>query len=101
GHRPPLPAFNSPDWLITLFGAVCAGGVGVGLNGWWATEEIEYGLTDSGSRYLVVDQGPWPRVAPLVGKVETLEKVFYIGEHAPPGTIPIADLLVPGKSVPT
>ena len=72
-----------------------AGGIGVGLNGWWATEEIEYGLTDSGSRFLVVDERLWPRVAPLVGKIDALEKVFYIGENAPAGTIPIAELLEP------
>ena len=39
------------------------GGIGVGLNGWWTTEEVEYGLTDSGSRYLVVDERLYPRVA--------------------------------------
>jgi long-chain acyl-CoA synthetase len=101
GDRVAVLAFNSPDWLVTLFGAVCAGGVGVGLNGWWATEEIEYGLTDSGSRFLVVDERLWPRVAPLAGKIDSLEKIFYIGENAPPGTIPIADLLVPSSTVPT
>ena len=62
-----------PDWLIALFGAVSAGGIGVGLNGWWTTEEIEYGLRDSGSRFLVVDERLWPRVAPLAGRLEALE----------------------------
>ena len=94
-------AYNSPDWLIALFGAVSAGGIGVGLNGWWATEEIEYGLNDSGSRFLVVDERLWPRVAPLAGRLDSLEKIFYVGAEPPPGTVPIADLLVPSDSQPT
>ena len=47
-----------------------------------ATEEIEYGLRDSGSRFLVVDERLFPRVAPLLGQLPGLERVFYIGEPA-------------------
>jgi long-chain acyl-CoA synthetase len=101
GDRLAVLSYNCPDWLIALFGAVSAGGIGVGLNGWWATEEIEYGLTDSGSRFLVVDERLWPRVAPVVSKLPALEKIFYIGAAAPPGTIPVADLLVPSAEAPT
>jgi acyl-CoA synthetase (AMP-forming)/AMP-acid ligase II len=101
GDRLAVLAFNSPDWLIALFGAVCAGGTGVGLNGWWATEEIEYGLNDSGSRFLVVDERLWPRVAPLAGRLDALEKIFYVGSEPPPGTLPVSDLLVPSGSAPT
>jgi long-chain acyl-CoA synthetase len=100
GDRLAVLSYNCPDWLIALFGAVSAGGIGVGLNGWWATEEIEYGLGDSGSRYLVVDERLWPRVAPVVGKLPALEKIFYIGAAPPPGTLPVADLLVPSDVVP-
>ncbi len=101
GDRLAVLAFNSPDWLIALFGAVSAGGIGVGLNGWWSTEEIEYGLTDSGSRFLVVDERLWPRVEPLAAKVESLEKVFFVGEHPPPGTVPLAEILAPRDEAPT
>jgi long-chain acyl-CoA synthetase len=100
GDRLAVLSYNSPDWLIALFGGVCAGGIGVGLNGWWATEEIEYGLADSGSRYLVVDERLWPRVAPVAGRLEALEKIFYIGAQPPAGTLPIADLLVPADAAP-
>ena len=78
-----------------------AGGIGVGLNGWWATEEIAYGLEDSGSRFLVVDERLYPRVEPLLGRIAGLEKVFFIGAQPPPGTVPIAELLEPCDAPPT
>lgn len=100
GDRVAVLAYNSPDWLIALFGAVSAGGIGVGLNGWWSSEEIEYGLRDSGSRFLVVDERLWPRVEPLAGRLDALETIFYVGAEPPPGTRPVADLLVPSERVP-
>jgi long-chain acyl-CoA synthetase len=101
GDRLAILSYNCPDWIIALFGATSAGAIGVGLNGWWATEEIEYGLEDSGSRYLVVDERLYPRVEPLLGKLSSLEKVFFIGESPPPGTIPIDEILAPHDAPPT
>ncbi len=87
-------AFNRPEWLVTLFGATSAGATAVGLNGWWVADEIAYGLRDSGARYLIVDEALWPRVEPIVGAVEGLEAVFYIGGNPPKGTHSIEELLV-------
>jgi len=100
GDRLAILAYNSPDWLLTMFGATAIGGIAVGLNGWWTSEEIEYGLTDSGSRFLVVDERLWPRVEPLAGRIPSLERIFFIGERPPRGTVPIDELLVPSDVVP-
>lgn len=101
GDRLAVLAYNSPDWLVTLFGATCAGGIGVGLNGWWTADEIEYGLTDSGARFLVVDDRLWPRAEPLVGKLPSLERVIFIGQRPPAGTVPIAEVVQPADTAPT
>jgi steroid-24-oyl-CoA synthetase len=101
GDRLAILAYNSPDWLIALFATASIGGISVGLNGWWTPEEIEYGLTDSGSRFLVVDERLYPRVEKLAGKLPGLERVFYIGEQAPRGTVPISELLKPHDAMPT
>jgi long-subunit acyl-CoA synthetase (AMP-forming) len=61
GDRLAVLAYNSPEWLIALFGATSLGGIGVGIKGWWKSEEIHYGMSDSGSRYLVVDERLYPR----------------------------------------
>jgi long-chain acyl-CoA synthetase len=101
GDRLAVLAYNSPDWLTTLFGATSVGAVGVGLNGWWTAEEIAYGLTDSGSRFLVVDERLWPRAEGIVGQIPKLEKILYIGAKPPKGTIPISEILKPADTVPT
>jgi long-chain acyl-CoA synthetase len=100
GDRVAILSYNCPDWIIALFGATSAGGIGVGLNGWWASEEIAYGLADSGSRFLVVDERLYPRVEPILGAIDGLERIFFIGEHAPKGTIPIDELLDPADAPP-
>jgi len=101
GDRLAILAYNRPEWLAALFGATSAGAVGVGLNGWWAEEELEYGLRDSGSRYLIVDEDLYPRVQPILAKIDSLETVFYIGDNPPAGTVPMAALEVPHAEPPT
>ena len=101
GDRLAVLAHNNLDWVITLFGATALGGIVVGLNAWWVQDEIAYGLADSGSRFLVTDARLFPRVAPLIGSLPTLEKVFHIGADAPPGTRPIAELVTAGDEAPT
>jgi long-chain acyl-CoA synthetase len=101
GDRIGILAFNRPEWLIALFGATSAGGIAVGLNGWWHTEEIAYGLRDSGCRYLIVDEHLYERVAPVIESIEHLEKVFFIGENPPEGTLPIESLFERRPDPPT
>ncbi len=101
GDRLAILSYNCPDWVVALFAAASVGGIGVGLNGWWTSDELAYGLEDSGSRYLVVDERLYPRVEPLLGTLPQLEKVFYIGEHPPGGVEPIASLLSPSDRAPT
>jgi long-chain acyl-CoA synthetase len=100
GDRTAILAVNRPEWLFAAFGATSAAGIGVALNGWWQTEELEYGLRDSGSRFLVVDDRLYSRVAPVLGSIPTLEKVFYIGGGAPAGTVPFDSLLLATDRVP-
>jgi long-chain acyl-CoA synthetase len=101
GDRIGILAYNRPEWLIALFGATSAGGIAVGLNGFWHTEEIAYGLRDSGCRYLIVDEHLHERVAPVLDAIEDLEKVFFIGPNPPEGTVSIDTILQRRSDVPS
>jgi long-chain acyl-CoA synthetase len=78
GDRVAVLSANNPEWCITFWGAVDAGAVLVGLNGWWKTDEIVYGLQDSGSKILVADRRRFERIAGELDQLPDLEAVFLI-----------------------
>ena len=53
GDRLAVLSANNPEWCESFWATVNLGGILVGLNGWWKTDEIVYGLQDSGARFLV------------------------------------------------
>ena len=63
GDRVAVLSQNNPEWCLTFWATVSQGAVLVGLNGWWTTDEIEYGLQDSGAKVLVADQKRFERIA--------------------------------------
>ena len=78
GDRVAVLAQNSPEWCLAFWGTVDLGAVLVGLNGWWTTEELMYGLDDSGSKVLVVDRKRFERIADQVHLLPNLEHIYLI-----------------------
>ncbi len=76
GDRVAVLAANSPEWCQTFWSAVDMGAVLVGLNGWWSTDEILYGIRDSGSTVLVADRRRFERIAAHLDELPDLEAVF-------------------------
>ncbi len=78
GDRVAVLAANSPEWALTFWAAVSLGAVLVGLNGWWKTDEVLYGLEDSGSRVLVADAKRLTQIVDVLadGALSGLEAVF-------------------------
>lgn len=76
GDRVAVLAQNCPEWCMAFWGTVDIGAVLVGLNGWWNTDEIVYGLEDSGAKVLVVDAKRYARIADAVDGIDTLERVY-------------------------
>jgi long-chain acyl-CoA synthetase len=78
GDRVAVLAQNSPEWCLAFWGTVNLGAVLVGLNGWWTTEELMYGLEDSGAKVLVADRKRFERIADQVHELANLEHVYLI-----------------------
>ena len=78
GDRVAVLSANNPSWVYAFWGTVDLGAVLVGLNGWWKTDEIIYGLQDSGSKVLVADRGRFERIAGDLGECPDLEAVYLI-----------------------
>ena len=78
GDRVAVLSQNNPEWCLTFWGTVNIGAILVGLNGWWKTDEIVYGLQDSGSKILVADAKRFERIAGNLDECPDLEHVFLI-----------------------
>jgi len=78
GDRVAVLSQNNPEWCETFWGTVNIDAILVGLNGWWTTDEIVYGLQDSGSRVLVADAKRFERIADHLDECPDLEHVFLI-----------------------
>ena len=55
GDRVALAMRNLNEWPVAFFAAVSIGAVLVPLNAWWTAPELEYGISDSGAKVLIVD----------------------------------------------
>jgi long-chain acyl-CoA synthetase len=88
GDRVAVLSQNNPEWALAFWATVAAGGVLVGLNGWWKTDEILYGVRDSGATVLVADGKRFERIADRLGEAPDLAHVFLI--DADPADFPAA-----------
>ena len=62
GDRVGISLRNYPEWIFAFMGITAMGGVAVAMNAWWSTEEMVYGIEDSGLKLLFVDQERLDRI---------------------------------------
>jgi long-chain acyl-CoA synthetase len=81
GDRVAVLSANNPEWCISFWATVDLGAILVGLNGWWKSDEVIYGLQDSGSKVLIADRKRFERIADRLDECPDLEVVFLIDAH--------------------
>lgn len=65
GDRVSILGRNSVEWAISFIAATSIGATAVPMNSWWTTEELEYGLNDSGTSVVFVDEERYNRCAKI------------------------------------
>ncbi|WOJ91888.1 class I adenylate-forming enzyme family protein [Congregibacter variabilis] len=65
GDRVAILSRNNPEWMMGFIAALSIGAVAVPMNAWWTTEELDYGLRDSGAKVVIADRQRLERLAPL------------------------------------
>ena len=55
GDRVAICMRNYPEYLTAIMAIASLGGVIVFLNSWWTTQELEYGFTDSGAKFVFTE----------------------------------------------
>jgi long-chain acyl-CoA synthetase len=72
GDRVAIGMRNYPEWIIAFAAITSIGAVAVSLNAWWTTDELAYGLADSGSIVLIADRERIDRSAPILSRTGTI-----------------------------
>ncbi len=76
GDRVVIAMRNFPEWIVAFWAITSAGAVAVPLNAWWTSQELAYGVTDSGARVAIVDEKRYQR---LQEAEEPLPIEHYVG----------------------
>jgi long-chain acyl-CoA synthetase len=76
GDRIAIIMRNVPEWPVAFWAGVLAGAIVTPLNAWWTGAELEYGLADSGSSILLVDNERYERIREHLGNLTGVRKVY-------------------------
>ncbi len=68
GDRVAILSRNNPQWMMAFIGTTSVGAVAVPMNGWWTTEELDYGFGDCGAKVVVADRQRIERLLPIADK---------------------------------
>ena len=71
GDRVAVSMRNYPEWVFSYWAIVSIGAACVGMNAWWTTEEMRYGLSDSRPKVLICDDERMERVLPILDELRT------------------------------
>ncbi len=80
GDRVAIASRNLPQWSMAFWSSVAVGAVAVPINAWWTTEELVYGLEDSGSVIVFVDEERLERIRPQLDGLTELSTIVVISE---------------------
>jgi len=84
GDRVAIGMRNYPEWVTSFWACQAIGAIVVALNAWWTGSELEYGLTDSGTKVLIADSERLTRLADHFAKLDLVETIVVRGD-VPPG----------------
>jgi long-chain acyl-CoA synthetase len=81
GDRVAVIMRNIPEWVVAFYAAASLGAVVTPLNAWWTGPELEYGLTDSGSRIAIMDAERYERLTEHLPNCPELARVYVSRER--------------------
>jgi acyl-CoA synthetase (AMP-forming)/AMP-acid ligase II len=80
GDRVAIAARNLPQGIVTFWAALAAGAIVAPLNAWWTSEELAYGLNDSGATVLILDEERLARLRKQFNNLEHLRHIVVISD---------------------
>lgn len=78
GDRVAVAMRNYPEWVIAYWATVSVGAAVVGMNAWWTSAEMAYGLGDSTPKVLIADDERLDRVLPVLDELRAKAPLHLI-----------------------
>ncbi|MGA1051187.1 MAG: class I adenylate-forming enzyme family protein [Ilumatobacteraceae bacterium] len=102
GDRVAVAMRNYPEWVVAYWATVSVGAAVVGMNAWWTSAEMAYGLGDSTPKVLVADDERLERVLPVLDDLRAKAPMHLISVRSdrdlPEGADRWADLVDPASA---
>ena len=92
GDRVAISMRNFPEWVFAFNAATSIGAIAVAMNSLWLSEEMEFGLKDSGAKVLFADQERLDRLSPVRENLD-LGVISVRATNKPANTSALEDLL--------
>jgi len=80
GDRVAIVMRNLPEWVVAFYAGASLGAIVTPLNAWWTGPELEYGLTDSGAKIVVLDAERYERLTEHLPNCPDLVRVYVSRE---------------------
>ena len=98
GDKAVILSENRPEWVMTDFAVLCAGGVTVPIYTSLLPEQIKYIVNDSEARILVCsNRGLWLKVEAVRGDLPGIKHFVMIDEEEPAGLLTLGEVRGKGK----
>ncbi len=78
GDRVAIAMRNYPEWVFSYWAIVSIGAACVGMNAWWTTDEMKYGLADSAPKVVIADSERVERILPMLDELRTTNPLHVI-----------------------
>ncbi|WP_374348473.1 class I adenylate-forming enzyme family protein [Phenylobacterium sp.] len=88
GDRVAVIMRNLPEFPVAFFAAALVGAIVTPLNAWWTGAELEYGLTDSGTKVVLMDAERMERLGDHLANCPDLVRAYV--SRLPAGAKPPA-----------
>ncbi len=99
GQKLCLLSENRPDWTMTDFAALTAGGLTVPIYTTLVSEQARYIIDDSDATVVVVSNADhWKKIEPLRAGLTKVKHYITFAEEAPAGVLTLAAVLEKGKA---
>jgi len=100
GDKLCLLSENRPEWTMTDFAALCAGGLTVPIYTTLVSEQVRYIIDDSDAVIVVVSNAEqWKKIEPLRAGLNKVAHYVLVDGPAPAGAMSLADLEEKGRAL--